>query len=250
MAISGINFGNLGSNISTKVAGWDKAATTFFHSPSTLQGSLFSQGPKVAAKESFRTIGSKLNGVTYNVANKAGDKLVGALAKNPSGWLSKVPGISTVANGLSKLGKTGGSKIPGLGTIVAVGTGLWGVVKAAGKALKGDFKGAGHQLVKSAGSVAGIAAGIALMATGVGFLPGLALAVGAGFAGDWVGNKAADMAFGQVDPETGHSISYLQKQGAAQQSSYNSSNPFDPALGSDAEFNKYISGVLSSPHLY
>jgi hypothetical protein len=189
-------------------------------------------------------IGTKFNSGVANAAQKVGGKMVANI--NKGGFLSKiatkVPFVSKIANGLSK---TTASKIPGLGTLFAIGTGVVGLFKAGGKLLKGDIKGAGHQVLKSAGSVAGIGAGLALMATGVGFLPGLALAIGAGFAGDWAGKKAGDMVFGKMD-ENGHSPEWNAKQGMTQ-SPYGQN--FDYTVGgvagmNDQQFDAYVASIL------
>lgn len=143
-------------------------------------------------------------------ANSVGTKMAANIAKG--GLLSKVPFLGKVANGLKGL-----SKVPGLGVLITAGTALWGIGKAACKAFKGDFRGAGRDLLKTAGSTLGVAAGVALMATGVGFIPGLLLSVGAGFAGDWLGKKAADIV--------------LPEQQAAAQGGI-SADPFDAKIDS------------------
>lgn len=150
---------------------------------------------KYANKGPLKYLGqfsNKVGQYTVKGANAVGTKMAANIAKG--GLLSKVPFLGKVANGLKGL-----SKVPGLGVLVTAGTALWGIGKAAGKALKGDFKGAGHTLLKTAGSTLGVAAGVALMCTGVGFIPGLLLSVGAGFAGDWLGKKVADTVFPGAD---------------------------------------------------
>lgn len=119
-------------------------------------------------------------------ANKL-DKVGVSFAQKAGGLISKIPGLSGFGQKLA-----GVSKLPGLGLLFAAGTALWGVGNAAYQAITGDTSKAAHTLIKTAGSTGGVLAGLALMATGVGFLPGLALALGAGFAGDWIGKKAAD----------------------------------------------------------
>lgn len=241
--VNGIN--GLGSSAFNKINNWNTTSTNFFHppvaDPSKIQ--VFGNGYKNAAKEGFRKVGYKLNAGTYNLANKAGNGLMNIMTKPGSqigGFLSKVPGLGKVAEGLSKLGKAGGSKLPGLGTIFAIGTGIVGIFKAGGKALQGDWKGAGHQLLKSAGSVGGILAGAALCMTGVGIPAGIALAVGAGFAGDWLGKKAADTVFGPVD-QNGNSKGYVQQQYVQQ-----NNNDFYSQYGSNDQFDAQIRSILAN----
>ena len=243
------------------IRNWNVKSTRFFHPKAASAGNAAASASKFSPKGAFQKAGMKLNGWTYSAANKTGLKLMDVMTKPGSklgGYLCKVPGLGKVAEGLSKLGTKAGSKIPGIGTIIALGTGLWGVVKAGGKALQGDWKGAGHQLVKSAGSVAGIIAGAALCMTGVGIPAGIALAVGAGYLGDKVGEKSADALFGKVD-ENGYSQSFVQKYAAQQQNAYNqdsfgytygaNAGSTNAALGSNEQFEQYISNIMSNPYL-
>ncbi|MFZ5391214.1 MAG: hypothetical protein ACOZAJ_03000 [Patescibacteria group bacterium] len=206
---------------------------------------------KTRAFDVFQKSGHKLNAVTYNVANKAGWKLLDVITKPNSGFIgnlvSKIPGIGKLAEGLTKVGKAG-SKIPGLGTLIAVGTGLWGIGKAACRALKGDFKGAGHQLLKSAGSVAGMMAGLALMATGVGFLPGLALAVGTGIAGDWIGKKAADTLFPSVAAREEAEANSAAYTSAGNATAYAGGSP--SFTGGQYPEDAIIKSIMSNPRYY
>jgi hypothetical protein len=242
-------FGNIGN----KVVNADATLGKFFHpsvaNPSAMKV-LGNGSIKANSKVGLQKAGAMFNGGVYNLANKAGLKVMDAVTKpNPSFFgklLSKVPGIGKVADGLTKLGTKGGGKIPGLGTLFAVGTAAVGLFKAGGKLLKGDFKAAGHQVLKSAGSVAGIGAGLALMATGVGFLPGLALAIGAGFAGDWAGKKAGNMIFGKMD-QNGHSPSWNASHGVAQQGQ--TGQNLDYTVGgvagmSNEQFDAYVTSIL------
>lgn len=194
------------SSITGTVDKWDGALQGFFSTPaaaSTLGAeATIAQKSLQAGKSLAQNAGFQLNSVTYNIANKIGDKMLSAASSATPGFfgnlISNTPILNKLATGLSNLGKTGGSKIPGLGTLFALGTAAYGIVKAGGRLLQGDWKGAGHQLLKTGGSVVGLLAGGALMATGIGFLPGLALAIGAGFAADWAGKKVADTVFSSV----------------------------------------------------
>jgi hypothetical protein len=248
-SVSGNPISKTFKSLGGKFTRFDKKWTSWMHKPAT-SGSLKNASglSKVTAKAGF-----KLNTATYKASNTAGKWLLGKMGNQSSTLgkvLSKVPGLNKLASGLTKVGSKG-AKIPGIGTLFAVGTGVIGLFKAGGKLLKGDWKAAGHEIMSTGGSIAGLMAGLACMAIpGIGWIAGLGLAIGTGFAGDWIGKKAGNAIFGKMD-KNGHSESWNKKHNmtpqlndfTAQQYAYASANSRNPHTGQNLDYQ--ITGVAA-----
>lgn len=183
---------------------WDNALGEFFHNPKPLTKVANASLPQKAlytGKSAFKDFGFRLNQYTYNAANALGKKMMTAAnAGSKAGFfgklISKSKFLTNLGNGLKGLGPK--TKIPGIATLFAVGTGIIGAIKAGKKALTGDFKGAGHELLKTGGSVAGLMASMAVFVPGVNIIAALGLAIGIGMASDWASKKVADTIFPSV----------------------------------------------------
>lgn len=207
-------------------------------------------------------LGIGLNNATYKVANNVGKKLLDKAAAGSPGiigsLMAKSPLFEKVASGLSKLGTTAGGKIPGISVLMTLGVGLWGVGVAASRAIQGDWSGAGHQLIKSAGSVAGFAAGAALCAIpGIGFVAGLALACGLGFTLDYAGQKIADAVFPSVAQRENQEAQNNQQQGTQTTgqnldvTDINNLTSNTPVTSmNDKQFDTYINDFLKEPYMF
>lgn len=191
---------------------WDRSLMEFFHKTKPLKAPTGSWGSKALynSKSFAQNQGQTLNNVTYKAANAVGkrmmssaDKAAKALASGGKAgffgkMITKSKFLTNLGNGLKTLGTKAGTKMPGLATLFGVGTAAIGIVKAGGKLLRGDWKGAGHELLKTSGSVAGVMASMAVFVPGVNIFAALALAMGIGFAGDFAGKKLADTVFPSV----------------------------------------------------
>lgn len=210
-------------------------------------------------------LGIGLNNATYKVANNVGQKLLNKAAAGSPGFIgnlvTKSPLLTKIATGLSELGTSAGAKIPGLSVLMTLGVGLWGVGVAASRAIQGDWAGAGHQLIKSAGSVAGFAAGAALCAIpGIGFVAGLALACGLGISLDYIGQKLADTVFPEVaqrktQEEKGNQGDVAQTTGQNLDITDENNLGLDPSNNSaismnDQQFDKYLNTFLQEPYKF
>ncbi|MEW5820117.1 MAG: hypothetical protein AB1782_07980 [Cyanobacteriota bacterium] len=161
-------------------------------------------------KSTSQNAGFRLNKYTYKAANAIGKKMMSAsgaaeaaikAGSKPGLWgklVLKSKMLTNLGNGLSKLGTKAGGKIPGMATLFGLITGGIGVFKAAKCALKGNWKEAGYELIKTTGSVAGVMASMVVFVPGVNIFAALAMAMGLGFAGDWTGKKLADIVFPSV----------------------------------------------------
>lgn len=241
---------------------WDKNLETFFHPAKDI--AIKNAGSKSAMiKNSARKAGGVTNDLIYKASNNLGNKLLTTLQNTEAGWgkyLSKVPGLDKMANGLSKLGTSTGSKIPGLGTLFILGQAACSVFKAGKELLSGKPAHAGHTLLQSAGSLAGVAAGTALMMTGVGFIPGLALALGTGIAGDWFGKKVANFFFPKAAKEkeaaaqekaAAAAQARMQSQYAAQGVNYNFNNSNQAeVIPMGEEMRKFIANNNANPAMF
>ncbi len=182
---------------------WDKNMAKFFHTPAKvpanpnlLNGTLY-RGKNLAQKS-----GQWLNNLTYKVANPLGKKMLAASTAKTPGFIGKLIAKSTtlkaLGTGLKELGTKSTTRMPGISTLFGVGTAAFGLYRAAKYCLKGQFKEAGHEVLKTAGSTAGVMASMAMFVPGVNIFAGLALCFGIGYAGDYLGKKVADTIFPSV----------------------------------------------------
>lgn len=193
---------------------WDKSLSRFFATPPTplankATANLLQKGA-YSSKNLAHTAGSSINNITYKAAQAVGTKMVTARAAAEAAKLAgtkaslfgkllvKSKALTTLSEGLSKMGTKTGMKMSGVGTLFGIGFALNGIYKVGKNLVKGEFKAAGHELIKSTGAVAGCMAGMAMFVPGMGFFAGLALAMGADTAISWTTEKFADMLFPSV----------------------------------------------------
>lgn len=158
----------------------------------------------------FGNFTNALSDMTIKGSNMIGNSIINA----PSGSFigkaaSKIPFLSTIGNGLSKV-----SKLPGLATMFVAGEALWGIGKAINSGVHGKSKEASHQLIKSSVTLGAQLTGLALLAGGIiasPFTAGTSLAasiagigtlVGTDMAGRWIGEKIANTICGPIEKET------------------------------------------------
>ena len=193
---------------------WDKSLSRFFATPpkplvNQTTANLLQKGVYNSKNLAYNA-GSGLNNITYKAAQTVGTKMVaskvaaeaamkaGTKASLFGKLLSKSKSLTTLSEGLSKMGTKTGMKMSGIGTLFGIGFAISGIYKAGKNLVKGEFKAAAHELIKSTGAVAGCMAGMAMFVPGVGFFTGLALAMGADTAISWTTEKFADMLFPSV----------------------------------------------------
>lgn len=185
---------------------WDRSLMEFFHKAKPLTPPTNALGSKALynSKSFIQNSGQTLNNATYSVVNALGKRMIASADKagaaiaagGKAGFfgqmIHKSKLLTNLGNGLKAMGTTAGPKMPGLGTIFGIGTAAVGLFKAGKKLLTGDLKGAAHEVIKTAGSTAGIMLSMAVFVPGVNIFAALALAMGVGFAGDFIGKKVAD----------------------------------------------------------
>lgn len=193
---------------------WDKSLSKFFSTPpkplaNQATANLLQKGV-YNSKNLAHTAGSGLNKATYTAAQAVGAKMVASRSAAEAAikagtkaglfgkLLCKSKSLTTLSEGLAKMGTKAGTKMSGIGTLFGLGFAVSGIYKAGKKLIKGEFKGAAHELIKSTGAVAGCMAGMAMFVPGVGFFTGLALAMGVDTALSWTTEKFADMLFPSV----------------------------------------------------
>ena len=182
---------------------WDKNMAKFFHTPieKPVAANLLSKS-SYQSKNILQKSGQWLNNLTYKVANPLGKRMVAAYRSKTPGMIGKLIGksetLKSLSKGLAKLGTKPATRMPGISTLFGLITAGTGLYNAAKYCLKGQFKEAGHEVLKTAGSTAGVMASMAVFVPGVNIIASLAICLGIGYAGDYIGKKIADTVFPSV----------------------------------------------------